>query len=603
MIASAIQRSMQTSAWPHQHLLSLHPCLGKPGGDYRTICKSPMLYRMALRADSTVRQWEVHTKQEYDTATIGSSALSAALYRNLEMELAKWLGQHALEVYNDFKKFFDTIDIEVLLEEAIAAGFPPADLCLALQQHLAPRVIQANGYSAKPMTIIKSLLAGCKHSVAITRAYLRRTIASIDTDHSECNPKVFVDDISMFARASRVANAVGHIVPGLCRFVELAQRKLKLTISPKSVFVASDDRTSTRFQIKCMVHKLKYKLSHDARDLGVTSKAGRGRPSNLLTNRLTKVRTRINKIKGIAKKSRSAKQLYSGSADAAATCGHQASGISSNGFLQLERDALSCTGISPKGRCRTIALVVTYGVQGTPKARVIRETLRSWFEVLRMASPHILNDIGTAWPKARHVLMTASNPILSVKGIMSNLIYLLLQAKWDPVSFRLWREPDGSEWAIAGEIISADAVAAALIRSFLRLDLKTASAHYNGFGIQDGIDYHNTMNVTRGLSPTSYPYKCALETILAAATWPAERIHEIHPDVDPICPRCGQAVESALHCFWTCPCNAQSEDDEVASTQALIPAAIAKAEDLPCLWLRGILPAKLTDCPPPTPPP
>ncbi len=203
--------------------------------------------------------------------------------------------------------FFDTIDIEVLLEEAMAADFPPADLCLALQQHLAPRVIQANGFSAKPMTIVKSILAGCKHSVALTRAYLRRVISSIRLGHPECNPKVFVDDITMFARAYRLAEAVGQIVPGLSKFVDLAQRKLKLKISPKSTCVASDNPTATRFRITCLVHELQHKLAHSARDLGISSTAGRGRPSNLLTSRMTKVKRRVQQIKGIAKISRLAK--------------------------------------------------------------------------------------------------------------------------------------------------------------------------------------------------------------------------------------------------------------------------------------------------------
>ncbi len=41
-------------------------------------------------------------------------------------------------------------------------------------------------------------------------------------------------------------------------------------------------------------------------------------------------------------------------------------------MLGLERDALASTGISPAGRCRTLALAVSFGVLGTPRARIIR---------------------------------------------------------------------------------------------------------------------------------------------------------------------------------------------------------------------------------------
>ncbi len=170
-------------------------------------------------------------------------------------------------------------------------------------------------------------------------------------------------------------------------------------------------------------------------------------------------------------------------------------------MVQLERDALACTGI--EGRCRTTALIIAYGVQGTPKARLIRETLRSWFEILRLAPTRTIDDIRSAWPKARNTLMSAPSPISSVKGVMSNVIYILLQAGWDPVSFTLWVEVNGSELVIAGDRISANAVAAAVTRSTLLLDLKSASSHYDGFELQDGVDYHNSMSVSRGLPSTS----------------------------------------------------------------------------------------------------
>ncbi len=55
--------------------------------------------------------------------------------------------------------------------------------------------------------------------------------------------------------------------------------------------------------------------------------------------------------------------------------------------------------------------------------------------------------------------------------------------------------------------------------------------------------------------------------------------------------------EDALHTFWTCPANCNLEDEAVTSTQPLINAAIEISPDLPCLWLRGLLPSHLTDVP------
>ena len=91
-----------------------------------------------------------------------------------------------------------------------------------------------------------------------------------------------------------------------------------------------------------------------------------------------------------------------------------------------------------------------------------------------------------------------------------------------------------------------------------------------------------------------YPNKCTLEAIMSNCMWPADRIHNISPSYSPLCPRCGLEPETALHCFWTCPCDDHIEDQAVAASQRLIPQAIQGVEEFPCMWLRGILPASKT---------
>ena len=54
--------------------------------------------------------------------------------------------------------------------------------------------------------------------------------------------------------------------------------------------------------------------------------------------------------------------------------------------------------------------------------------------------------------------------------------------------------------------------------------------------------------------------------------------------------RCGAEVETSLHTFWTCPANNNLTEEEVTSTQGLIPAAERQANIMPCFWLRGLMP-------------
>ena len=68
---------------------------------------------------------ETRHVQSYDTAKVGSSALLAALERNLKAEVAKWLGQKFASIFNDYAQFVDTLNINGLMEEAIyAVSFP-----------------------------------------------------------------------------------------------------------------------------------------------------------------------------------------------------------------------------------------------------------------------------------------------------------------------------------------------------------------------------------------------------------------------------------------------------------------------------------------------
>ena len=89
----------------------------------------------------------------------------------------------------------------------------------------------------------------------------------------------------------------------------------------------------------------------------------------------------------------------------------------------------------------------------------------------------------------------------------------------------------------------------------------------------------------------------ALETLMCGACWSQSRIHSIHPEVTPLCPRCHQEPEEDLHAFWTCPANATLQDEEVINSQSLVSKALSASVDIPCLWLRGILPTSLVEVP------
>ena len=602
-VATAIDNSLKTLAWPHQQLLSLNACLGKISGDCRTISKTPMIYRMALRADSTVRKWELDNMASFDSALPGASALSAALRRNLKAEVAYWLGALIATVLNDYEKFFDTLNIVELIRESYVNEFPAQQLVLALQQHLAPRVIQVNGFSSLPVSVFNSILAGCKHSVAFTRSFVKRKMHKVCDLYPHTDSRIFVDDTSMQTTASTIPEVLDQIVPTVSTWAQGALEQ-KLRLSNKGCIVTSNPKLSKLLQKELLSYGLTYRIEPHARDLGVTHAAGVRKPSQLLARRFKNVRNRILKIKQLSKIDRRARNLYAGSAFSASTWGHQASGFTEDQVVKLERQALACSGIRPEGRCRMAALLVTYGLNGAPHARIIRETCRSWIEALRNLPEREVADLRVAWSKAASKLtglfrLGSASASKAVRGLMSNLIVLLLSAGWKPRAYNVWDDHLGNTWAIVDRHTSADAVALALINAFFAINCRRAASHYEGKGMEGGVNVEATLAVLRSLKDSRhYKFKCAIESIVAASCWPCARIHDIHPEVDPICQRCGQEPETSLHCYWTCPANCSIDDEAVVKTQALIPAAVSQSQDTPCLWLRGILPQHLVEIDP-----
>ena len=91
---------------------------------------------------------------------------------------------------------------------------------------MAPRVIQVNGFTSEAIHVFRSILAGCKSSVALTRVYSKRAINDIHVNHKESNPEVYVDDTCI--------QAINDImVPAVPLFREEA-KLLKLGLSDKA---------------------------------------------------------------------------------------------------------------------------------------------------------------------------------------------------------------------------------------------------------------------------------------------------------------------------------------------------------------------------------
>ena len=134
--------------------------------------------------------------------------------------------------------------------------------------------------------------------------------------------------------------------------------------------------------------------------------------------------------------------------------------------------------------------------------------------------------------------------------------------------FNCWQDHLGAVWTITDFSVAPDIVAAAVTQSFFDARLQRASTHYNGKGMDKGIDIDSTLRYIRNIksdktNDISYQYKACLETVIVAGCWPAARIALCSPSHPTVCARCGQSSEDCLHVFWTCPCNRDFTHEDV----------------------------------------
>ena len=188
---------------------------------------------------------------------------------------------------------------------------------------------------------------------------------------------------------------------------------------------------------------MNFTVAESARDLGISYTAGKPvKPTmNISKQRTLKTKSRITRTIRLSKITKQARKLFSGSVFAASTWGHQSFGISATDVLRIERAAASSAGL-PNGRCRFMTLCAAYGPRGHPYARIIKESIRLWFQTIRAAynSSNVeREDLRLAWSKIkqeRDYLKQKADSLVS--GMMSSLIKLLSSLGWIPFEIDLW---------------------------------------------------------------------------------------------------------------------------------------------------------------------
>lgn len=226
----------------------------------------------------------------------------------------------------------------------------------------------------------RSILAGCKFSVALTRAYLLEEVSKLDAVHS-ASISTYVDDTPFLSIGSysKVYNSIADLAVAFCKAVQ----RLKLQLSPKALLVANTPKLALARQKELKEYGLKFGIASVAPDLGIPFTAGLLLPKGHgVAARVGKTQLRFSRLKWLANSSRRARILFSMSVFPASFYGHVAHPLTSSQLKLIDNMAVACTGINQASRCKTTALIVSYGQNTHPAARIVSDLFKAWLRLL-----------------------------------------------------------------------------------------------------------------------------------------------------------------------------------------------------------------------------
>ena len=174
MLTDMINEAEHTLSFPVQVLCNIVVLQPKPAGGDRPICLTSAFYRAwsGCRKEY-ITQWDTAHSNHWDSAVRGSSPLRAAMHRAFSNELCLLSGISVVQVLFDIAKFYDSIHLPILIRKALALGYPAIPLHMAIMNHMAARLISANGsYSNYIMPSDTSILAGCTQSTCWAKCLL-----------------------------------------------------------------------------------------------------------------------------------------------------------------------------------------------------------------------------------------------------------------------------------------------------------------------------------------------------------------------------------------------------------------------------------------------
>ena len=374
-------------------IIALLPKDGAALGGERPIFLLPTFVRIPDRLFyDELSAWCDAAHGFWDRAIANSSALRSAIHSNLMMETAHIMGISAGILFIDLQKFYDSVDLVLLMRACGVLGYPRISLLLLVQTFLGPRTLRADGHHSNEVPVSNGLVAGSSQANHLARAFLHR---ALHDHHNRCRKLAvsqFVDDLKMYTegttrqvvyRCSQATVELFHSVGKLK--VDLPQSKCGFVATTRGIALTVCSGSQQKdFGISSTKH---------AHDLGVDVSFG-NRAVPFGRKRASRACIRSGRIRCFAKNhQRACRLLFKGRALPQSTYGHQIWGIPPTAVKRLRAAAAWTSGGYRAGMCTT----TLHSINKTePASRLHLEVITGYLVCLR-DHPLLTKRIERSW--------------------------------------------------------------------------------------------------------------------------------------------------------------------------------------------------------------
>ena len=123
-----------------------------------------------------------------------------AAIKAVERDIAAVLGHR--RAHTGIQKFFDSVDLFLLMEAALNLGYHPNILALVLQLYMAIRSLRVKDASGQWIIPTRSIPAGCRQACFLVKAFLHPVMQASSSITILVRSSQYIDDVTQVARGS-----------------------------------------------------------------------------------------------------------------------------------------------------------------------------------------------------------------------------------------------------------------------------------------------------------------------------------------------------------------------------------------------------------------